>query len=168
MLTIKRLVLLAVASLLINAVVCVSGYAQTAQQTTKITFSKPIRLPGVTMPAGTYTFLHPTPMEDFHVVQVMNENQTMSYGFFLTIPNVRLTPTNETVITFRETPVGYTDTVRAWFFPGERSGDEFLYSRKEALEIANAIHQPVLSMPTPGHVNNKAPAPKDKAPAAQR
>ena len=58
-------------------------------------------------------------------MQVMNDKQTMSYGFFLTIPNDRLTPTNETVITFRETPVGYLDTIRAWFFPGEKVGDEF-------------------------------------------
>jgi hypothetical protein len=145
----KRLVLFAIANVLIGAVVCVdSANAQTVNQTTKITFSKPIRLPGVTLPAGTYTFLHPTPNEDFHVVQVMDDKQAKSYGFFLTIPNDRLTPTKETVITFRETPVGYLDTIRAWFYPGEKSGDEFVYSRKEARDITNAIHQPVLSLPT--------------------
>src|SRR5450631_1248965 len=157
MLMMKRLLPLVIASVLIGTVVYVDrAYAQNlASQMTKITFSKPIRLPGVTLPAGTYTFLHPNPMEDFHVIQVMNEKQTKSYGFFLTIPNERLTAANETVVTFRETPVGYINTVRAWFFPGEKTGDEFVYSRKEAGEIANAIHQPVLSMPQPG--NSSAP-----------
>jgi hypothetical protein len=159
MLMMKRLLPLVIASVLIGTVMYVDrAYAQgPASQATKITFSKPIRLPGVTLPAGTYTFLHPSPNEDFHVVQVMNEKQTMSYGFFLTIPNERLKAANETVVTFRETPVGYLDTVRVWFFPGEKSGDEFVYSRKEAREIANAIHQPVLSMPQPG--TGSAPKP---------
>jgi hypothetical protein len=159
MLMMKRFLPLVIASVLIGTVVYVErGYAQgPASQATKITFSKPIRLPGVTLPAGTYTFLHPNPLEDFHLIQVMDEKQTKSFGFFLTIPNERLKAANETVITFRETPVGYLDTVRAWFYPGEKSGDEFVYSRKEAREIANAIHQPVLSMPQPG--NSSAPKP---------
>lgn len=147
--SLKRLIVLAIAGMSIAAFGGVGrGNAQElASHATKLTFSKPVRLPGVTLPAGTYMFLHPTPMEDFHVVQVMNEKQTRSYGFFLTIPNERLTASEETVVTFRETPVGYLDTMRAWIYPGERSGDEFVYSRKEASEITNAIHQPVLTLP---------------------
>ena len=161
--TMKRFVLLAIASVLIAAAIGVdrASAQDTASQATKITFSKPIRLPSVTLPAGTYTFLHPTPMLDFHVVQVLSSDQTKSYGFFLTIPNDRLEKTNDTVVTFRETPVGYLDTVKAWFYPGEKSGEEFLYSRKEAREITNAIHQPVLTMPAP----TRATAPAKKGPA---
>jgi|SRR5579872_1777170 len=150
MVTIKRFGLLTIASIWICAVAGAThanAQNQNVREVTKITFSKPIRLPGVTLPAGSYTFLHPTPNEDFHVVQVLDDKQTKSYGFFLTIPNDRLTPANDTVITFRETPVGYIDTIRAWFFPGEKTGDEFVYSRKEAGTITNAIHQPVLSLP---------------------
>jgi hypothetical protein len=147
----KRLFVLAAASVLITATTGVDrAYGQDlASRATKITFSKPIRLPGVTLPAGTYTFLHPSPMEDYHVLQVLDKDQKKNYGFFLTIPNERIDPAKETVVTFRETPVGYVDTVRAWFFPGEKVGDEFVYSRKEASEIANAIHQPVLTLPQP-------------------
>ena len=162
MLTMKRLVLLAIAGVLITAAIGVDrAYAQNpASQETKITFSKPIHLPGVTLPAGAYIFLHPTPTEDFHVLQVMNNDRTKSYGFFLTIPNERITASNETIVTFRETPVGYLDTVRAWFFPGEKTGDEFVYSRKEARDISNAIHQPVLSMPAPTRGDAIKGAPK--------
>src|SRR3954467_15165043 len=108
----KRLIVLAIAGISIVAFGGVArGNAQEiASHATKFTFSKPVRLPGVTLPAGTYMFLHPTPIEDYHVIQVMNEKQTRSYGFFLTIPNERLRSAEETMVTFRETPVGYLDT----------------------------------------------------------
>lgn len=152
----KRLVVIATVAAAVAAVGGLTASAQEpASRVTKITFSKPVRLPGVTLPAGTYSFLHPTPMEDYHVLQVMNENRTESYGFFLTIPNIRMTASEETVVTFRETPVGYIDTVRAWFYPGETIGDEFVYSRKEAGEITKAIHQPVLTLPQPNRGESK-------------
>ena len=96
---VKRLFVLAAASVLITATIGVdrASAQDLASRATKITFSKPIRLPGVTLPAGTYTFLHPTPMEDYHVLQVLDKDQKKSYGFFLTIPNERIDPVKDTL-----------------------------------------------------------------------
>jgi hypothetical protein len=175
MLSIKRLLVVAVSSVLMVGVLWV-GQANAAQnyyadagKTTQITFSKPIRLPGVTLPAGTYKFVHPTPMLDFHVVQVFSQDGKQAYGTFITIPDNRLTPSDQTVVTFMETPAGAIDTVRAWFFPGEKIGEEFLYSAKEAREIAQRTHENVLSMPSPARVNEKGQSqPASKAPAAPK
>ena len=107
MLRMQRFVVLAAASVLVVGVLGVDrAYADDPGRTTLITFSKPIRLPGVTLPAGTYQFVHPAAMTDYHVVQVSSKDGTQAYGMFLTIPDNRLTASGETVVTFHETPVG--------------------------------------------------------------
>jgi hypothetical protein len=153
----KRFVVLAVASVLAAGVLCVDrAYAQgLPEKTTQITFSKPIRLPGVTLPAGTYRFLHPSPLTSYHVVQVFSQDGNQAYGLFLTIPEERNTAPDQTVVTFKEMPAGSTDTVRTWFYPGEKTGDEFVYSKQEAVDIAKRTHENVLSMPEPTRVNDK-------------
>jgi hypothetical protein len=173
--SIKRLLVVAMLSVLMVGVLWVDrtaaqNYYADPGKTTLITFSKPIRLPGVTLPAGTYKFVHPTPMLDFNVVQVFSQDGTQAYGTFITIPDNRLTPSDQTVVTFMETPAGSIDTVKAWFFPGDKRGEEFLYSKKEALEIAQRTHDNVLSLPAPTRINEKGqaqPAAKPAAPKAK-
>ena len=46
---------------------------------------------------------------------------------------------------FAETPAGTPAAVKAWFYPGDTIGDEFVYPKQEAMRIAKATHQPVLS-----------------------
>ena len=169
MFSMKRFVLLGMASVLVVGVFGVDrAWADDPGKTTLMTFSKPIRLPGVTLPAGTYQFLHPTAMTDYHVVQVSSKDGTQSYGMFLTVPDNRLTATGETVVTFHETPAGTMDTVRAWFFPGEKTGDEFLYSKKEALEIAQRTHETVLTTSGPTRINEKGQTQSTAKPAAAK
>jgi hypothetical protein len=131
---------------------------------TTVTFSKPIALPGVTLPAGTYLFEHPAGAIERHIVRVWSNDQKTIYTTLHTVPNARFTPTNQTVITFMETPAGSVDTVMAWFYPGERVGDEFIYSRAEALAIAKATRQSVLSESEPVRVNEKGQSEAATAP----
>ena len=35
--------------------------------------------------------------------------------------------------------------MQAWYYPGDRYGQEFVYPRSQAIKIATASHQPVLS-----------------------
>jgi hypothetical protein len=67
------------------------------------------------------------------------------YTTILAIPDQRLEPTDKPVVLFGETPAGTPAAIRAWFYPGDRIGDEFVYPRFEAMRIARATHQPVLS-----------------------
>jgi hypothetical protein len=47
-------------------------------------------------------------------------------------------------MTFRERPVGQPEALRAWFYPGRNWGEEFVYPKAKAIEIAKATNTPVL------------------------
>jgi LPXTG-motif cell wall-anchored protein len=51
------------------------------------------------------------------------------------------------VITFSERPAGQPEALRAWFYPGRNWGEEFVYPKAKAVEIAKATNQVVLFTP---------------------
>jgi hypothetical protein len=115
---------------------------------TCLTFSGPVELPGVALPAGSYIFKIPDSV-DRHIVQVFSSDGKHALGTFLTIPEERLEPSDKTIVTFKEMPVGIPEAVRAWFYPWTKTGDEFVYPKDEAVKIAKATRQAVLSTSSP-------------------
>src|SRR5579863_8315695 len=122
---------------------------------TVMTFSAPVEIPGVhlkgwgVLPAGTYVFKVLDSQSDRHIVQIFNKDETTIYATILAIPNYRLKVTDKTVITFRERPAGEPEALRAWFYPGKNWGDEFVYPKAKAIELAKATNMPVLYTETP-------------------
>jgi hypothetical protein len=117
---------------------------------TEMTFSAPFEVPGVgaqVLPAGTYIFKLLDHKSDRHVVQILNKRQNHVYSTILAIPNYRLHPTDKTVMTFRERAAGQPQAIRAWFYPGNQWGQEFVYPKKRAIELAKLVNEPVLAMP---------------------
>jgi hypothetical protein len=131
------------------AFVAAPARADEVNKLTCLTFSGPVELPTVALPAGSYLFKHPDGAFDRHIVQVLSSDGKTVLGTFLTIPEERLEPSDKTVVTFKETPVGTPEAVKAWFYPYEKVGDEFVYPRAEAIKIAKATHQSVLSTSSP-------------------
>jgi hypothetical protein len=117
---------------------------------TVITFSGPVEVPGVgaqTLPAGAYVFKIFDSMSDRHIVQVFSKDKTHLFTTILAIPNYRLKATDKTVITFRERPAGQPEALRAWFYPGRQWGEEFVYAKPRAVELARETNEPVLATP---------------------
>ena len=117
---------------------------------TVITFSGPVEVPGVgahTLPAGTYVFKILDSQSDRHIVQIFNQDETQVLTTILAIPNYRLKTTDKTTITFRERPAGQPEALRAWFYPGRAWGEEFVYEKSRALELAKETNEPVLATP---------------------
>jgi len=120
---------------------------------TEITFSGPVEIPGVhltgwgVLPAGTYVFKILDSQSDRHIVQIFNKEETTIYATILAIPNYRLRATDKTVITFSERPAGQPEALRAWFYPGRNWGEEFVYPKAKAIELAKATNTPVLFTP---------------------
>jgi hypothetical protein len=137
--------------------VALAGVAMTASaradewnKKTTITFSGPVEIPGVhlagfgILPAGTYVFKILDSQSDRHIVQIFNKDETIVYATILAIPNYRLQATDKTVMTFRERPAGQPEALRAWFYPGANWGEEFVYGKAKAMEIAKQTNTPVL------------------------
>lgn len=117
-------------------------------QKTVFTFSGPVEIPGHVLAPGTYVFKLADSQSDRNIVQVFNKDENHLYGTFLDIPDYRLKSRGKTVITFEERAAGSPEAVKAWFYPGENYGHEFVYPKVKALALAKANNQPVPSMPT--------------------
>lgn len=111
---------------------------------TTVTFAQPVELPNIVLQPGTYVFRLLDVPGDRHVVQVFNADETKIYTTILAIPNYRLTPTGKTVMPFEERPSGRPEAMHAWFYPGDSFGQEFVYPKARAVEIAKATQAPVL------------------------
>jgi hypothetical protein len=108
---------------------------------TILTFSQPIEIPGKVLPAGTYTFRLLDSNSYRHIVQIWNEDGTQLITTILAIPNYRLEPTEETVIKFHERPGDSPEALRAWFYPGDNFGQEFVYPKTRAIQLAQASNE---------------------------
>src|ERR1051326_5169361 len=140
------LCVLGVCALLLPA----AAIADERNNQTTVTFSAPVEVPGVgaqVLPAGTYLFKLMDSLSDRNIVQIFNEDGTHLYTTILAIPNYRLRSTDKTVITFRERAEGQPDALRAWFYPGANWGQEFVYPKAKAIELAKIISAPVLATP---------------------
>lgn len=127
-------------------------------QKTIFTFSGPVEIPGQALPAGTYVFKLADSSSDRNIVQVFNRDESRLYGTFLAIPDYRLKPADRPIITFEERPAGTPEAVRAWFYPGQNYGHDFVYPKPKAVALAKANNAPVPSMPVELAPNITMPA----------
>jgi len=128
------------------AIVAPGARADEHDKLTYFTFSGPVQIPGHTLPAGTYMFKLADSPSNRHIVQVFNKDGSKLYATILAIPDQRLDPADKPVVMFKETAAGSPSAVRAWFYPGNTIGDEFVYPKEQAMKIAKATHEPVLSI----------------------
>jgi len=136
-----KLAPIALALALVGIALVTPASAQTnLNQRTVLTFSQPIEVPSKVLPAGTYTFeLHESQMNR-HIVQVYDADGKTLITTFLAIPNRRLETTTDTVVRFAEVAPGQPQAMRAWFYPGQTVGQEMVYSRKRAQELATSAN----------------------------
>ena len=105
---------------------------------TTVTFSQPVEIPGVgaqVLPAGTYVFRLVDSLSNRDIVQILNADETHVYATILAIPNYRLKPTSKTTLNFKERAAGSPEALRAWFYPGNTWGQEFVYPKARASRI---------------------------------
>jgi len=136
---------LAVAVAVLTVLQATPARADTWDQLTYFTFSAPVEVPGAALPAGTYMFKLADTLGNRNVIQVFSKDGSRVYSTFFAIPDERLTPTDKPVVTFEETPAGTPEAIKAWFYPGDTTGHEFVYPKDQAQKIAAATHQAVLA-----------------------
>lgn len=116
---------------------------------TKLTFSEPVEVPGVVLPSGTYWFTLADSESDRNIVQIWNADRTRLITTILAIPDYRLQPAGKTVVHFEERPSDQPEAIHSWFYPGADFGEEFVYPKSRATQLAKQVSRPVLSMPEP-------------------
>lgn len=114
-------------------------------QQTKVTFSAPVEVPGTALQAGTYMFKLLGSPTDRNIVQIFNADGTQLEATILAVPDQRLQSTGKTVMDFAERPENSPEALRAWFYPGDIYGQEFVYPYSWAKELAKTNKQPVFS-----------------------
>lgn len=126
-----------------------AGMADEWNKATKLTFSEPVEVPGMVLVAGTYWFTLADNDTDRNVVQIWNSDRTHLITTILAIPDYRLRPTGKTVVHFEERPSDAPEAIHSWFYPGDNYGEEFVYPKPRATQLAKQTNRPVLSMPEP-------------------
>jgi hypothetical protein len=137
---------------LFSAVVLTAGVLAAqgipSDRATFVTVSGPVSLPGVTLPAGTYLFRLADTQASRSVVQIFDKDRTKIFATIIAIPAERMEPSDEAVITFKETPSDRPPAVHFWYYAGEKSGQEFAYPKAQAMLIASASGESVMSIDT--------------------
>jgi LPXTG-motif cell wall-anchored protein len=99
---------------------------------TVMTFSQPVEIPGQILPAGTY-----------NIVQIFDADGSHIIATVLAINNYRLKPSGDTVVKFAERSGDNPEALKAWFYPGDNFGQEFVYPKQRATELAVIVKEPI-------------------------
>lgn len=118
---------IAFATALLAMVVGASGHAWGFSHENRFTFSRPVALPGVVLPAGEYSFDVASPTSlDVVVVRNPRSGKVLYMGFANIVQRPK-TLANGTPITFAEAPASEPRPISTWYEIGESTGHQFLY-----------------------------------------
>jgi hypothetical protein len=122
-----------------------AAHADESDQSTTITFSAPIQVPGQVLPAGTYLLKLASRDSDLNTVQIFNADRTVLYATFETIPTERREPTGNTVIDLAKQGGGQPEALLKWFYPGNSTGHEFVYPKEKEKELAQDQQEAIVA-----------------------
>jgi len=115
---------------------------------TVVTFSEPVMVAGVpvvTLEPGTYVLKLAGSQNSRNIVQIFNERGNKLFTTVLAIPNFRVVRTGKSQFSFWETPRGNPTALKAWFYPGDHWGQEFVYPKGLATKLARETGETVLT-----------------------
>jgi hypothetical protein len=135
---IKKIYLVLTVLIAIGALFQLPARADEEKETTKITFSAPVEIPGQELPAGTYIFERAGDNGLRDVVQVFNADHTKLYAMLQTNPVDRVNPTGDPAITLAQQGSENPDVLVRWFYGDALTGHEFIYPKQEAKELRQA------------------------------
>ena len=130
----------------------VVAHAAWMDQFTKMTFSKPVEIPGQTLPAGTYLFKLRN-ADNLNLVQISSWDGSHVYATLLTNSIERPKATGDTVVVVADEGVGKPIAILKWFYPGRPDGHEFVYSEYEKEQLALDRQQTIVTKGTAGAGN---------------
>lgn len=113
---------------------------------TRLQVHETIQIPGATLQPGEYVVRLMDSPANRYIVQFFNGEQSQLITTLLAVPSERLQPAEGTELVFYESAGTEPPALRAWYYPGDTIGREFVYRRSEAGGIARRSNSPVLTM----------------------
>src|ERR1700723_423981 len=132
-----------IALVLLIAIMLPVVHADDWNQTTRFTFTQPVRIPERVPPAGTYRF-QLADSDDRHLVQIFREDRTRVATLY-SVPRVRDGRGLDAALTLANRGAPEPQAIVSRFFVGETEGHELLYPRQENQELAPATQTTFVS-----------------------
>lgn len=140
---------------------------------TPFSINDPFEIPSMILEPGHYVFrlVEREPQRNvldvFETVQLWTGDETRLISTLLTMPNYDQPTTDKTVFSFFERGPKQPKALRIWFAPGRNYGQEFVYPKLQAVELAKSVGRAVLSLPPelPGDLGKLASAALQMSPA---
>jgi len=129
------------------SVVAPKAIADEHDKKTVVNITEPLEVPGAVLQPGTYVFKLVESSNDRHIVIIKNERQNHTFATIFAVPNYKVRRTGKTELSFWETPAGQPKALRAWFYPGDNFGQEFLYPKTRVTQINQLASQQVPEAP---------------------
>jgi hypothetical protein len=114
-----------------------SAQADEWNKRTEFQFSAPVTIPGKVLVPGKYVFEIADSESDRNIVQVFSEDSNGKESLVTTltaIPDEMSEIPDKPTVHFEERPSGTPEAVHSWFYPGEKTGWQFIYPKDETLE----------------------------------
>ena len=100
--------------------------ADESDKKTIVTVNEPIQVPGKVLPAGTYVFKL-LDSNDRTLVAIYDADGMHFITTVQGIPDVRTETPDKAILQLEERPSGQPQALKAWFYPGDNFGVEFVY-----------------------------------------
>jgi len=111
----------------LGLLVVASGHAWGVSHENNLTFSRPVALPGVVLPAGSYTFeLAGSTSLDIVLVRDKARSKVYYMGFTNTVQRPA-GMSKTTAVVFGETSANEPPPIAEWYEIGDSLGHQFLY-----------------------------------------
>jgi len=103
--------------------------AAESDKKTIVTVNQPIQVPGKVLPAGTYVFKRLN-SNDPTLVAIYNDDESHFVTMVQGISDYRMETPDKAILQLEERPSGQPEALKAWFYPGDNTGVEFVYPNK--------------------------------------
>lgn len=103
-------------------------WASTDEEVTVFSFAAPIAVPGKILPAGKYLFKLDQ-REELNVVKIESPDERKVFGIFLVKPDYSSQVPKKPGLIFESRGAGAPQAIRAWFIPGDKYANKFIYRK---------------------------------------
>jgi hypothetical protein len=131
------------------ALAAAPAYSQSERENSTFTVTEPVDVGSFTLQPGTYLIKVVMLESNRNLLQVTNEDQTKVFASVLATPHTlasnEAAPASRYV--YYATAPGQRKALRTWFARDTTNGQDIVYPKQRAMEIAVAAKAPVVAIP---------------------